>query len=193
MELYVNDEKLQLHLTDTTKFHIKELEKYTYQINLKLNKMKYEITEEQIKELAKGNAKVKKWFPEVFEIDFLNKWQTPLNGYEGIALLFRTNKDVFNAGYGFDYKGDWVNKRYSICAKPDNFRLATDSEVLEALTNEFKKQNPKVKLISAWFVKDENILTARIDNEVMDLFNNGIWTKFHTKEEAEKLLNAKIV
>ena len=35
----------------------------------------YKITEDQIKQLAKGNKKVEKMFPEVFETEIeLNKW-----------------------------------------------------------------------------------------------------------------------
>ncbi len=162
----------------------------------KLKKMKYEITEEQIKELAKtnhGKRTLKQWFPYVFEIDFLNKWQTPLNDYEGIALLFRTNNDVYNAGYGFDYNGDWVNKGYSICVKPDNFRLATDSEVLEALTNEFKNKYPDRIVFDWYYNKEGNTLSAKLNNNIIIIFNNGIWSDLITQEEAEKRLNAKIV
>lgn len=156
--------------------------------------MNYEITEEQIKENKR--LTLEQYFKEVFETKLeVGKWYKSID--KKLHIFYVTElKDNRYYYYGFNTLGHFEDKDWFLFIDvrlQKGFKPATYSEVLEALTNEFKKQNPKVKLISAWFVKDENILTARIDNEVMDLFNNGIWTKFHTKEEAEKLLNAKIV
>ena len=89
MKILVNGIDLKLDdrcLSNYVKNHIIWIESdYTYKFKLlKTNKMKnYEITEEQIKELAKGNAKVKKMFPEVFErLIFENgKWATIIPTY----------------------------------------------------------------------------------------------------------------
>lgn len=172
--------------------------------------MKYEITEEQIKETYEATSvsnqdQLKKWFPKVFETKLeIGKWYTPLNMYEGKALVFCTdNKNFFNFGYGINYNGDWCNT-YSVAGNQLSQRLATDSEVLEALTNEAKKRGleygafckwPNANLIEIkeYFYK-ENYLYCDKNSIIMD--REGNWAtpiKTYTKEEAEKMLNAKIV
>lgn len=212
MELYVNDEKLQLHLTDTTKFHIKELEKYTYQINLKLFKMKYEITEEQIKKLAKGNAKIKKMFPDVFETKLeVGKWYKSID--KPLHIFYVTElKDNRYYYYGFNTLGffekeDWFS--FIHCGLQKGFKPATDSEVLEALTNEANKRGFKrgvcFNIVNGernpiHIDKNERYGFDNYGNKLLMnnwcIFENGIWAtpiKTYTKEEAEKMLNAKII
>lgn len=154
--------------------------------------MKYEITEEQVMELVKGNAKVKKWFPEVFETKFNNGYYKHKGGRFEKWIVYADFEN--NKSYGIVTDGSWsTNVRLNYIK--EHCELATDSEVLEALTNEFKKQNPNIRFNSYFYSSDSNSLIGwnnDIDNRIK-LFNNGIWTKFHTKEEAEKLLNAKIV
>jgi len=161
--------------------------------NLKLNKMNYEITEEQINELAKGNAKVKKWFPEVFETKFTNGWYKHKNNEFKEWLAYT---DFTTTRYGFNAGGKWMTGglQYELDYIKAHCEPATDTEVLEALTNEFKKQNPNVKFDNYFFDKESNVLRGYNNNlKVIELFKNGIFTKFHTKEEAEKMLNAKII
>jgi len=103
---------------------------------LKPNKMKYEITEEQIKELAKGNAKVKKMFPEVFE----NK-----NGWYKDNCLFNKHWLGFYKDnvliYGIGANKQWFES--STTTNSSTEIKAQYSEVLEALTNEAKKRGFK--------------------------------------------------
>jgi len=178
----------------------------------------YEITEEQIKELAKGNAKVKNWFPGVFETK-LEVGKTITYPDHKSWLLFITevdNEKKIVKGYGFGANGIWMEN-----AKSDSWDfkelektiLATDTEVLEALTNEAKKMG---LVDGAYFIEPENcnvysseirkcVGEVKIWNNINTLcfsgsqsliFKNGIWAtpiKTYTKEEAEKMLNAKII
>jgi len=159
----------------------------------------YEITEEQIKELAKGNAKVKNWFPEVFE----NKtgwFKTKTEGNESYLMYFENNISK----YGFNGIGRFKDNACSNIS--DDEYLATDSEVLEALTNEAKKRGlvEKTYILSAksgvafktfernYYLDKDGCF--RLDGVV--IMQNGIWAtpiKTYTKEEAEKMLNAKII
>jgi len=87
--------------------------------------MKYEITEEQIKELAKGNAKVKTMFPEVFETKLeAGKWHYD----KGNDWLF-FRKDNTSA-YGF--VGSHYGNNYSMLSNI-GFRLATKEEAEKLL------------------------------------------------------------
>ena len=150
--------------------------------------MKYEITEEQIKELAKGNAKLKTMFPEVFETKLeVGKW------YKYNNFLIYVIDETHWCGY--DACKNWQNNiYYDNLLKDKDFKPATDSEVLEALKNEFKKQNPNIEYFDTIYNASLNILDVfLLDKRRVTIFNNGIFTKFHTKEEAEKLLNAKII
>jgi len=169
--------------------------------NLKPNKMNYEITEEQIKELAKGNAKVKNWFPGVFETKLeIGKWYKN-EDYDNLVFMSEKLKEqdlnsgftTFAKGYGFKFtdKKEWYDDLHFSDSRV--FTPATDTEVLEALTNEFAKQNPNIDFDLYVFLIYENKLELRIKGNYIKVFDNGIWTKFHTKEEAEKMLNAKII
>jgi len=171
----------------------------------------YEITEEQIKELAKINAEtetqkaiekaLKEWYPQAFETKLeVGKWYK-----SDYPLLIYVQEVQYHklVGYGFNQVNEYLHTTY-FCTRADeknqveydkfNFRLATDSEVLESLKNEFKKQNPNVIVERFIYNKIQNIMGVILENGLTkQCFNNGIWYKFYTKEEAEKLLNAKIV
>lgn len=183
----------------------------------------YEITEEQIKELAKGNAKVKKMFPEVFETKLeVGKWYKN-EDYGNLVFMtdkfkeqdFESKFTTFAKGYGFKFtdKKEWYNDL--LFSDSRKFTLATDTEVLEALTNEAKKRGFKDgvcfttpfsdcgegnifkkflglgdKKNSLWVYSTEKSSNRRM------IFSKGVWaelTKTYTKEEAEKMLNAKII
>jgi len=87
--------------------------------NLKLNKMNYEITEEQIKELAKGNAKVKNWFPEVFETKLeVGKW------YKSDYPLLINIQEIHHhklVAYGFNSDNDFL--------QPQDFCSTNNEEI----------------------------------------------------------------
>lgn len=177
--------------------------------------MKREITEEQIKELAKGNAKVKKWFPEVFETPVtIGKW------YKSDYPLLIYIEEIHHhklVGYGFNQINEFLEKT-DFCTRANennkvnydkfNFRLATDSEVEEALINEAKKRGFKkgVYYINAnnqvskeyaennYFAYSEEYKSLYLDGNT--IFYDGYWAtpvKTYTKEETEKLLNGKII
>jgi hypothetical protein len=176
----------------------------------------YGITEEQIKQLAKGNAKVKEWFPEVFETKLeIGKWYKDLDNGK-FLFCFQGgygNSDTHGLNYGFNSQNKFretlgVHKR-------DVYTPATDSEVLEALTNEAIKRRFKegvcindlycggtVFISGNKYDYEEVPYTpyagemALRDSDGNILFVNGQWAeiiKTYTKEEAEKLLDAKII
>jgi len=117
--------------------------------------MKYEITEEQIKELAKGNAKVKKMFPEAFELKLeIGKWYKDIKN--GLLLNFQGeySRDGDSRSYGLSAKKTWSE---NLGVKNDGlgeYILATDLEVLEALTNEAKKRGFKEGVYIKSFCSD---------------------------------------
>jgi len=180
----------------------------------------YEITEEQIKELAKGNAKVKNWFPEVFETKLeVGKWYKDNSNSGSKYLVYvseaigKMNENESILGYGFSDNAYWAVYDCNRKAGSNTIRLATDTEVLEALTNEAKKRG---LVEGAYFIEPENceiysdeirkcVGEVKIWNNINTLcfsgsqsliFKNGIWAtvvKTYTKEEAEKVLNAKII
>jgi len=168
----------------------------------------YEITEEQIKELAKGNAKVKNWFPDVFETTLKVGWYKFENKPSDWWLGFIDEEFNF---YGFNEKR-WFKSKYKlICRDANSYTKATDSEVLEALTNEAKKKG----LLDAYIIlikgdvgsvssektktkvyMENGNLCVGSNFRTYTLFSNGVWAtpiKTYTKEEAEKMLNAKII
>ena len=194
----------------------------------------YKITEEQIKQLAKGNAKVKKMFPEVFENKLevgkleVGKWYKN-EDYGNLVFMtdkfkeqdFESKFTTFAKRYGFKFtdKKEWYNDLYFSDSR--KFTLATDTEVLEALTDEAKKRgfvkgayfksldgyeiNHSIGELDFWL--EENNLRITTPKEEWKyyggkgcsnpaIFKDGIWAtliKTYTKEEAEKLLNAKII
>jgi len=173
--------------------------------------MNYEITEEQIKELAKGNAKVKEWFPEVFEIKLeAGKWYKDLKDSKSLYFITEVKEDKFYY-YGFNCYGLFKEKDWYLITQCE-LVLVTDSEVLEALTNEAKKigfkkgvyVNRDMFVINKGTVKitsNDDFNLFGVNNCSLQLggnciFENGIWAtlvKTYTKEEAEKMLNAKII
>jgi len=190
------------HFSDSLRYAIRNYKQ------LKLNKMKYEITEEQIKTIeADGCTYVKEWFPDVFELKLeIGKWyKVPTMGEAIFCITKIIDEEIY--AYGFNYKGEWRdNKEFGPYI--GNEEPATDSEVLEALTNEAKKRGFKEGV----YIK--NIYgTSKINNKEFEskgfsfdeqelfldgflIFSKGIWATIittYTKEEAEKMLNAKIV
>ena len=155
----------------------------------------YEITEEQIKQLAKGNAKVKEWFPEVFETKLeVGKWYKRIRG-NTLSFICEPKENEVKS-YGFNnnvfYNDTESDIHWGYMNELEEWTPATDSKVLEALKNEFKKQNPNI--VFNYFRFKNNILSGwNLTGIPYELFKDGVFTKFHTQEEAEKLLNTKII
>src|SRR6478752_8293686 len=113
---------------------------YAKILTYKNNDMKYEITKEQILELAEwGNSvdklKIRGWFPDAFKTELIvGKWykSTLSNCLANIQELF--NKD-FKA-YGFDDLGVWVELKSDWTNNHNNWTEATESEIFEALRDE---------------------------------------------------------
>ncbi len=190
----------------------------------------YNITEEQIKELANKfgsdnetclrsglSNQLKEWYPDVFEVKLeVGKWYKN-EDYNNLVFMvdkfkeqnFESEFTTFAKGYGFRFNNikEWYDDLHFSDSR--KFTLATNSEVLEALTNEAKKRG---FIDGVYF----NIIngerdTIHIENNSRygyDTFGNKLlmngWCIFEkgnwsvtiptiTKEEAEKRLNAKIV
>lgn len=110
----------------------------------------FKITEEQIKELAKGNSKVKKWFPEVFEENHkIGVWYK----HDAGNLFNVTDIDSCGSLYGYGFFDGQFKEYYN--ENEINFNcacnsvakqytiLATEEEVLEALKTEAIKRGFK--------------------------------------------------
>jgi len=156
---------------------------------------------------------IKKEFPKLFESWYLNKWTTPLNGYEGKAFVFINNPDdLSNVGYGITISGEWTNNFNMNGSKLQNRRLATEQEVTEALTNEAVKKGfingntfkavtygEKIKITNSEldfeYFKDKNVIYI----QDYDVFRDGVWAeilpqpKEITISEIEKILGYKIL
>jgi len=164
----------------------------------------YEITEEQIKQLAKGNAKVKEWFPDVFET-IIKSGEFWFHSTGCLVLVFGVTKD--NGG---TVKCKHINneEHFAFHGIDCMYRKATDSEVLEALKNEAIKRGFKggafyihtgVGIIRQVFGDNfiYNCTKQELSINGFCILEKGKWIaeiiKTYTKEEAEKLLNAKII
>lgn len=168
---------------------------------------KFEITEEQIKELAKGNKKVEKMFPEVFETKLeVGKWyrNVDYNGGEMIAYVSEIYETEFWSfkGYGFCIDGSW-SKISEFGAK--KWKLATEEEVKSALIKETEKRGfrkgSKFKSASSGDVfkagnSEDLILFYNLQTLSYPMgcvFTDGVWaqvikTKYLTKKQAEEEL-----
>ena len=140
----------------------------------------FEITKETI-----IKYKMKDEFPEVFEKEEQNGWykdkECPLwlGFFENDCLI-----------YGFNTEGDYfINKKPRLDTDKTNDLQATEQEVFEALKNEAVKRG--FKRIGCFYIKSNKLFSNASWQGGDILFNNGIWSK--TKEEAEKLLNCKIL
>jgi len=174
---------------------------------------KYEITKEQVQDIYNdGCTYVKEWFPEVFKTELeVGKWYTPLNEYEGKAIVFITNPlNKSNVGFGIDYKGIWENK-YDISGGSGH-RESTKQEVFEALKNEAVKRgymgnhisliegflgSNSVELIGEYvYESNKNRLVVDLYGCVYTVYKDGQWAEIITtltKKEAEEKLNCKII
>lgn len=172
--------------------------------------MKYEITEEQLKQIsADGCTYVEQWFPNVFKKELeVGKWYW----HDGHLFNYQLGEDVF----GFNEDGSWCDCRWSWPTKTLFDREATESEVFEALKDEAVKRGfvsgtwiswekegkGQIKGDIYWAEGSECIAarccpkTTERGNENFPIFKDGIWAEIIetiTKSEAEKQLGKKII
>lgn len=162
----------------------------------------FEITKETI-----VKYKMKDEFPEVFKKEEQNGWYKDKE--YPLWLCFFENDCLI---YGFDIDGDYfINKKPVLDTDKKNDIPATEQEVFEALKNEAVKRgfvdnawvntiyNTKKKIGGKlYYYHDTNKVSSLNDSDGMKgcLFYKGKWATIiptKTKEEAEKLLNCKIV
>lgn len=167
---------------------------------------KFEITKEQVLKLYnhEGSRYVQEWFPNAFKKELeVGKWAKSKNTN---CLVFITEfaEYGFN-GYGFDNENKFCDlKNDDWTSNLSLWRLATEQEVKTALINEAKK----IGFEEAKYIKLDDIISiicdtgsyAYTDNQLaykgVTLFYKGKWATIIetiTKEEAEKLLNKKII
>lgn len=177
---------------------------------------KFEITEEQLKEIKsistaekeKVNYLLEKWYPEAFEKGLeIGKWYISKDVNKHIFYVTNITEDRYYY-YGFNSGGQWCkNDYYSFndSGLKHGFRLATEEEVEKALIKEaerrgFKKgitfissaseTNFKMRSYDFIYQSDINCLSAKLGGCI---FDNGIWsdivkTKYLTKKQAEEEL-----
>jgi len=178
-------------------------------------KNEYSITKDQLKELAKGNAKVEKWFPEAFEAKLeVGKWYN----ITGRLFCITKFKDTGAAmGYGVD-DGEWFYEKDEESSRVacnsgalKNSRPATESDVFEALKKEAVKrygedwETVKLKAHIDNGEKSDNRPIYRVEytsnhklwNKNGVIFHNGKWAEIIkeitlSKSEAEAKLNELI-
>jgi len=174
---------------------------------------KFEITKKQVMQLAKNNkenkeqlvdADLRNWFPDVFKTKFTG-WAKDIHEMNEDWIAYYEN-DIFK--YGINANGDWFksksNANYNEC---ESNRVATEQEVSTALINEAKKRgfvmgctwNSSVFTAFAGYSFYYNFKYNSLTLQGATIFKNGIWKVVDevletiTKEDAEKLLNKKII
>lgn len=157
---------------------------------------KFEITKEQVLELAKSCRNyedLRKWFPEAFKTKFTG-WAKDIYEFNKEWIAYYEN-DILR--YGINASGEWFEaKSISNYKECDSNRLATEQEVKTTLINEAKKRgyHNNCTNTQASYVYDIDYNYMFFDG--IKVFNKGKWAKIIetiTKKEAEKLLNKKII
>lgn len=169
---------------------------------------KFEITKEQVLEIAETSNMATHiflgLFPDAFKTKFTG-WAKDIHEFNKEWIAYYEN-DILR--YGLNTSGDWFesksNANYNEC---ESNRVATEQEVKTSLINEAKKRGfvksasfnsldgNTCNLLGTDFIFNRNILYASDDIKDI-LFDNGKWAEIIetiTKEEAEKLLNKKII
>lgn len=168
-----------------------------------------EITKEQVLEMYNwGNStdklKVKEWFPEAFALE-VGKWYQ--YDKKDILFNFQGKYSVQNdsGAYGFNSLDEW-HENLGVDLR-DPLREATHDEVSDALIREARKRGYSDKNYHCLsnsktyyhtgdkFTFEEGKLFHGIGFRNI-VFEDGKWAEIIetiTKEEAEKLLNKKII
>ena len=177
---------------------------------------KYELTQEQINQLAeKTHAKelLKEFILEAFENKLeVGKWYK--SKYNKTKILFFTKKETCSSdmGYGFNYLGIYKEKNFNLLGRATyDFELATEEEVKEALINEAIKRGfnnvgeLSLKLVSGAMFKKGSFETDnnkfryehvenRLNLDGVEIFYNGKWAEIviediPTQEEIDRVIN----
>lgn len=165
----------------------------------------FEITQEQIKWLSEQkyiSSIVKQWFPEAFELELeVGKWYKIPN----TKFLICITDLKEGLAYGFNFKGDFKEETFFGFK---GITEATPQEVQTALVREAVKRGYQkgvfcefgtakdIREIKSNFpVYKEHRNGLYVEND--EIFVNGKWSPIVletiTKDEAEKILNKKIV
>ena len=179
---------------------------------------KYEITKEQVLELADlgYENKLKKWFPEVFKTELeVGKWYK--SNYPLLIFIEQIHHSYL-VGYGFNSIQEFktgnfcrrLDDKHKVDYKNFNFIEATNEEIFEALKNEaikrgFGKKNVYfIDCLSRNFISTGkfSFYNSKVENNGITngangwIFRDGIWATIIptlTKKEAEEKLNCKII
>ena len=169
---------------------------------------KYELTQEQINQLAeKKHAKelLQEFLPEAFETKLeVGKWYRLRNKAFNWLMCYTENS--FGC-YGFNSKNLYSNEY--VMYDYNDWELATEEEVREALIKEAKKRgfnnigDLKIKntygcirngfvTLTNNFYYDYKGNTLRLDGAL--IFNNGVWAEIviediPTQEEIDRVIN----
>ena len=174
----------------------------------------FELTQEQINQLAeKKHAKelLQKFIPEAFKTKLeVGRWYKSKN--KSKKTLFFTNKEKcdYDVGYGFDFIGKYYGADFNLeGSDAEDFELATEEEVREALINEAKKRGYKEGVKCKFGIIEEirtietnyfvfkleyNTLGIKLKNGNADvIFRSGKWAEIieqsePTKEEINRVL-----
>ena len=173
---------------------------------IKKDKIKMKITKKQVKQLDKGEVTVRELFPEVFETKLkVGKWYK--HKYIGYIFCFNGVYEDYSQ-YGILSNGEWSENISSDKSNLIDFIPATEEEVKTALINEAKKRGYNKGLYVDFFGVGKRfipfyVISYYYTNNSISLihddyfiFKDGIWAEIIetiTKEEAEKILNKKIV
>ena len=171
---------------------------------------KYELTQEQVEELSKtnhGKRNLKKWLPEAFETKLeVGKWYILRNKAFNWLMCYTENR---YGCYGFNSENSYSNE-YVMYGYND-WKLATEEEVKEALINEAIKRGFKnvgelsLKIVSGEMFKKGSFVTANnnfryisVENMLyldgVEIFYKGKWAEIviediPTQEEIDRVIN----
>lgn len=179
------------------------------------------ITKENIIKLDKKETTVRELFPEVFAIDYSEfigkwiKWESALFFIESIDKSGKDKEDNILKSYGFNLDRQWSSSRNRSVDILSKNCFATESEVFEALKSECLRRYKKGDYIKCFYTNEPCFLdfgNVGLNNDVAYLgtglwmngenetntmvFQEGKWATIIetiSREEAEKLLNKKIV
>jgi hypothetical protein len=169
----------------------------------------------QLKEVANNETidLLKQWYPEKFEVEKKVHTFYYAKGENGDEFLFAYYSVDSAQVYGFN-RGEWRGKevKYWACHNLINdATIATEEQILKFMIPEAKKRGYKngnykcmLSNINTYKVNENEFFFSnghlwqgvRQGVKYNLIFSNGKWAEIiqtYTKEEAEKMLNAKII
>jgi hypothetical protein len=170
----------------------------------------------QLKEVANNETidLLKQWYPEKFEVEKKVHTFYYAKGKNGDEFLFAYYSADSNQVYGFN-RGEWKDNESQIKWVCHNLindaTLATEEQILKFMIPEAKKRGYKngnykcmLSNINTYKVNENQFFFSdghlwhgvRKGVKYNKIFEKGKWAEIiqtYTKEEAEKILNAKII